>query len=118
MKKSDVDTYFSHLAKVEPVKIKSTLAIVKIKSTLKSYSPVCELPVTYQKNGVHQRDASALLLQTAASASGWSVMASDKSAAKMGQNSSMWTHTRRPIRRGKITEMLFIFARNNKIYLS
>ena len=115
MKKSDVDTYFSHLAKVEPVKIKSTLAIVKIKSTLKSYSPVCELPGTCRKNGVHQRDAGVLLLQAAASASGWSVMASGKSAAKMGQNSSLWTHTRRPIRRGKVTEMLIFFARNNKI---
>ena len=118
MKKSDVDTYFSHLAKVEPVKIKSTLAIVKIKSTLKSYSPVCELPGTCRKNGVHQRDAGVLVLQAAASASGWSVMASGKSAAKMGQNSSLWTHTRRPIRRGKVTEMLFFFARNNKICLS
>ena len=47
-------------------------------------------------------------------------MANGKSTAKMGQNGSLWTHThtRRPIRRGKKTEMLIFFARNNKICLS
>ena len=82
---------------------------------MKSYSPVCKLPGTYRKNWVHQRDAGVLLLQAGTFTSGWSVMASDKSAAKMGQNSSMWTHTRTPIMRGKITEMLIYLARNNKI---
>ena len=81
----------------------------------KSYDRVERLAGLPSKIRHYQRDASVLLILADIFGACWGAMQSGKSAAKMGQNSSMWTHTRRPIRRGKITEMLIYFARNSKI---
>ena len=75
---------------------------------LKSYSSVCGLPDTWRKSWVHQRDASVLLLQAGTFDSGWGAMVSGKSAAKMGHNSSIWTHTRRPIKHEKKLRCSFL----------
>jgi hypothetical protein len=81
---------------------------------IKSYSRLEQLVGRFRKKHHHRENQSTLVIVAAILLPTLGVMQSEKSAAKMGQNSSMWTHTKRPIRRGKITEMLISFARNNK----
>ena len=79
-----------------------------------SYSRLEQLVCRFRKKHHHRENQSTLVIVAAFLLPTLGVMQSGKSAEKMGQNSSMWTHTKRPIRRGKITEMLISFARNNK----